>query len=102
MTTTIIQYPAAVSCEPRDFSSLDFKSLAHELKTPLTVIRGAVELLQAAEVAKLDAQQSSTLLTLASRNAERLAALVDELLAREATRLLLEAGPLVAPQHAVL
>lgn len=66
----------------RDPSHMDLSTLAHELKTPLTVIKGAIELMQNREVTNLTPEQSEMLLGLASRNAERLSMLVEELLAR--------------------
>lgn len=58
----------------------DFVSVvSHELRTPLTAIRGALGLLGGLGMADADAQ-STRMLTIAERNAERLGDLIDDLL----------------------
>lgn len=54
-------------------------TVSHELQTPLTSIRGAVELFLAGAGGELTAKQKS-LLTIAHRNSDRLAALINDLL----------------------
>jgi signal transduction histidine kinase len=53
--------------------------VSHELRTPLTSIRGALGLLRGGAIGEI-AERGQQLLQLASRNADRLAVLIDDLL----------------------